>query len=184
MKTIFGIVIILIIAVPLSLFLGSSYYYFSPFNTSITKAIAVIQPTKGNTASGIVEFTKEKDGLHVTATITGLKPGRHGFHIHEFGNCACDDGTCAGAHYNPMHKDHGKPTDADRHVGDLGNIVADETGTAKYDYVDEGSSLNGPKSIIGRTMIVHEKEDDFTTQPSGNAGARLGCGVIGIAAWK
>jgi len=164
-----------------SLFIGSSYYHYSPFYQPIVKATAVVHPTKGNTASGVVIFTQQKDGLKIQANITGLTPGKHGFHIHEFGDCACDDATCAGNHFNPTNKKHGGPDDADRHVGDLGNLTANDQGEANYMRVDTHATLNGPHSIIGKAVIIHAQEDDFTTQPTGNAGARLGCGVIGIA---
>lgn len=175
---------IILITMPLvlgALFIGSSYYYLSPLHSKITTARAVVYPTKDNSAQGIVTFVAQKDGLHITAQLRGLKAGVHGFHIHEFGDCACDDGTCAGDHYNPTKQPHAAPTVEKRHVGDLGNIIADEHGNATYDYVDKHAQLNGPHSIIGRSIILHLQADDFTTQPSGNAGARVGCGVIGIA---
>lgn len=164
-----------------SLMVGSTYYYYSPFYPAIKKAIAVVTPTRGNTTTGVVHFVQEKDGMHITAQLSGLTPGEHGFHIHEFGNCACDDAVCAGGHFDPTHKPHGAPTSNERHVGDLGNITADENGNATYDYVDKQITLNGPHSIVGRAVIVHAQRDDLTTQPSGDAGARVGCGVVGIA---
>ncbi len=174
--TFFTIIIALV-----SLGIGSRYYYYSPFYQSITKATAVIYPTKGNSASGVVTFTEQKDGLHISAKLTGLTSGKHGFHVHALGNCACDDAVCAGDHFNPTNKPHGAPNSPNRHVGDFGNITADEQGKATYEYVDSQTTLNGPHAIIGRAVIVHADADDFTTQPTGNAGARIGCGVIGIA---
>lgn len=173
-------VITVLLAVLASLYLGSNYYYYSPFYAKTTKASAVIHPTKGNTVSGTVMFAQEQDGVRITANLTNLNPGKHGFHIHEFGVCACDDAVCAGDHYNPTNQPHAGPQDKHRHVGDLGNISADAQGNATYEYVDTHIALNGPQSIIGRTLIIHAQEDDFKTQPSGNAGARIGCGVIGI----
>jgi Cu-Zn family superoxide dismutase len=175
---------ITLISLPLmliSLYLGSMYYYVSPWHKKITSARAVIYPTKGNTVTGTVSFVHEDNGVHVTAQLSGLKPGVHGFHIHEFGNCACDDGKCAGDHFNPTQQPHAGPEKQHRHAGDLGNIVADEQGNAVYDVVDAHIMLNGPHSIIGRSVIVHADPDDLTSQPSGNAGVRLGCGVIGVA---
>ncbi|HRN78270.1 MAG TPA: superoxide dismutase family protein [Candidatus Dependentiae bacterium] len=168
----------IIIAVPL--YYGSTYYYYSPLYQPITIATAVIHPTKGNTASGLVTFVQNKQGVLITANISGLTPGEHGFHIHEFGDCACDDAVCAGDHFNPTGQRHGNPADQKRHMGDLGNITADEHGNAIYSYTDQHITLNGPHSIIGRTVIVHAQKDDYISQPTGNAGARLGCGVIGI----
>jgi superoxide dismutase, Cu-Zn family len=164
-----------------SLYLGSRYWYLSPLHHNVTTARAIVYPTKGNTTQGTVSFVTEKAGLHITAQLTGLTPGVHGFHIHEFGNCACDDGKCAGDHFNPTNQPHGAPDAKSRHVGDLGNIIADALGNATYDYVDAHATLHGPTSIIGRSVIVHADADDFVTQPSGNAGARVGCGVIGVA---
>jgi len=173
--------IFMLLIVTLALFAGSNYYYYSPFYTSIKKASAVIHPTKGNKATGVVYFSQEADGLHIKAEIKNLTPGKHGFHIHEFGDCACDDAICAGGHFNPTNQPHGGPNSAHRHVGDFGNLEADENGVAHYERIDHLAKLNGPHSIIGRGVIVHIQEDDLTSQPTGNAGARVGCGVVGIA---
>jgi Cu-Zn family superoxide dismutase len=174
-------VVAIIIIVLGALAAGSQYYYYSPLYPSVTKAVAVVTPTKGNTANGVVTFTQEKEGVRIHAKISGLTPGEHGFHIHEFGNCACDDAVCTGDHFNPTHKKHGAPGDKERHVGDMGNITADAQGNAVYEYVDHQITLYGPHSVIGRAVIVHANPDDLTSQPSGNAGARIGAGVIGIA---
>jgi Cu-Zn family superoxide dismutase len=147
----------------------------------ITKAVAELHGTKGNDVSGIVTFTKEADGIRVVADITGLKPGKHGFHIHEYGDCTAEDGTSAGGHFNPENVQHGSPTDSIRHVGDLGNIEAGQDGKAHFEMTDALLSFSGSHSIIGRGVIVHGGEDDLTSQPSGNAGPRVACGVIGIA---
>jgi Cu-Zn family superoxide dismutase len=149
--------------------------------SAISKAIAVLHPTKGNSVSGIVRFELVDKGVRVVADVTGLTPGKHGFHIHEYGDCSAGDGSSAGGHFNPTGIPHSMPSSDKRHVGDLGNIVADSTGTARLDYVDTMISFSGPNSVIGRGVIVHEKEDDLKTQPTGNAGSRLACGVIGIA---
>lgn len=148
--------------------------------TVVSRAIAVLHPTKGSSVSGIVRFEVVEKGIRVVADVTGLAPGKHGFHIHEYGDCSSDDGSSAGGHFNPTGMPHGMPSGDKRHVGDLGNIVADSTGTAHLDYVDNQISFSGQNSIIGRGVIVHEKEDDLKTQPTGNAGARLACGVVGI----
>jgi Cu-Zn family superoxide dismutase len=148
---------------------------------AVKRAIAVITPTKGNTVRGTVTFEQVEGGVRVAASLTGLKPGKHGFHIHEFGDISSEDGSSAGGHFNPMGMPHSMPTSEKRHAGDMGNIEADENGNAHLDYIDPVMKLDGDHSIIGHAVIVHEKEDDFKTQPTGNAGPRVGYGVIGIA---
>ena len=148
----------------------------------IDQAVAVIHPTEGNEIEGMVTFTQTDDGVRVEATVSGLNSqALHGFHIHQYGDCRASDGTSAGGHYNPMDMPHGSPTDEERHVGDLGNLPTNEDGVAEIDYTDTEIELNGTNSIIGRGIIVHAGQDDLETQPTGAAGARLGCGVIGVA---
>jgi superoxide dismutase, Cu-Zn family len=147
----------------------------------VTKAVCVVHPLGNNKVSGKVTFTKTADGIDVSAELTGLTPGEHGFHVHEFGDCSKMDGTCAGGHYNPTGMPHAGPDSPQRHEGDLGNITADASGNATYHRVDKMLMLNGPHSIVGRSIIVHAGRDDLTSQPSGDAGARIGCGTIGIA---
>jgi superoxide dismutase, Cu-Zn family len=149
--------------------------------STVKRAIAVITSTKGNTVYGVVTFEEVEKGVRVIANLTGLTPGKHGFHIHEFGDVSSDDGSSAGGHFNPMGMPHSMPMSEKRHEGDMGNVEADEQGIAHLDYVDRTMKLNGKYSIIGHAVIVHEKEDDLITQPTGNAGARIGNGVIGIA---
>lgn len=144
-------------------------------------ATAVIHPTEGNDVSGTVTFEETSEGVHVMANISGLEQGRHGFHIHQYGDCSASDGTSAGGHYNPTGNDHGAPTQDNRHMGDMGNIVADAEGNATIDYTDPMITLDGPNTIMGRGVIVHGGEDDLESQPSGAAGPRIGCGVIGVA---
>jgi len=148
---------------------------------TVKRAIAVITPTKGNSVHGVVTFEEVDKGIHIVANITGLTQGKHGFHIHEFGDINSEDGGSAGGHFNPTGMPHSMPMSENRHAGDMGNIEADEKGNAHLDYIDPVMKLNGKYSIIGHAVIVHAKEDDFKTQPTGNAGARVGYGVIGIA---
>jgi superoxide dismutase, Cu-Zn family len=147
--------------------------------TPVTYAVAMVHGLGDHKVSGKVTFTQKDGAVEVVAELTGLQPGQHGFHIHEFGDCSMADGKCAGAHFNPTKADHGGPDSKNRHVGDLGNIKATSNGEATYKRTDNMISLNGPRSIIGRAVIVHAKEDDFKTVTS--AGDRIGCGVIGIA---
>lgn len=148
---------------------------------SVTKAVAVLSPTKGNNVSGAVTFTKVEGGVKIVADVMGLTPGQHGFHIHEFGDCSAPDAMSAGGHFNPHHMQHGAPEASVRHAGDFGNLEADASGKAHYERVDTTISLDGADSIVGHGVIVHEKADDLKTQPTGNAGVRAACGVIGVA---
>ena len=148
---------------------------------SFAAAVAVLIPTLGNEVHGVVRFTKVDGGVRVVAEVSGLKPGRHGFHVHEFGDASALDGSAAGGHFNPGHENHGAPMAEHRHAGDLGNLEADATGHAVLDYVDAKLALDGPASIIGRGLIVHADPDDLLTQPTGNAGKRVACGAIGVA---
>ncbi len=141
------------------------------------QAVAQIKPFKENQIRGKVVFKKVKDGVKITANIEGLTPGKHGFHVHEFGDCS-GDGSAAGAHFNPTNRQHGGPDSPERHVGDLGNLVADEKGYAHYERVDKVITLEGENSIIGRSIIIHADEDDYKTQPAGASGAKIACGVI------
>jgi len=148
---------------------------------SMTKAISVLHPTEGNNVQGVVAFTKANKGVRIQVGIEGLAPGLHGFHIHEYGDCSSPDATSAGGHFNPDNMPHAAPTAEKRHAGDLGNIEADGAGVARLDVMDNHLSFDGPHSIVGRAVIVHLSPDDFSTQPTGNAGARVACGVIGFA---
>lgn len=150
-----------------------------------SKAIAVIHPVGDSKISGTVTFTEDADGVRVQAELKGLTPGKHGFHIHEFGDCSAADLSSAGGHFNPTNHPHAGPDSAERHQGDMGNIEADASGTAKLDYLDHNMSMaNDEQSIIGRSVVVHAKADDLKSQPAGDSGPRIGCGVIGIAKSK
>jgi len=150
---------------------------------SPNRAIAVLHPSGGSKVSGVVMFTDKGNGkIEVTGEVTGLKPGPHGFHIHEFGDCSSPDAMSTGPHFNPDNQPHGGPESPQHHVGDLGNINADENGRAVIRMTTTKTlALGGTHSIIGRGLIVHADPDDLKSQPAGNAGARLACGVIGIA---
>ena len=146
-------------------------------------AIAVIQPASGSNLHGIVRFAQAGSAVKVTAEIEGLTPGAaHGFHIHEFGDCSAPDAAGAGSHYDAdQTKHHGHPNDTEKHSGDLGNLQADAAGKAHYEATVEGVSIAGTRApIVGHAVIIHARPDDFS-QPVGNAGGRIGCGVIGLA---
>jgi len=171
----------------LVIILGSGMNGFSQMNMgtppsgNVKKAICILYPTQGNNVSGTITFTQTDSGVKVVADLQGLSKGKHGFHIHEFGDCSSADGMSAGGHFNPEGKTHGAPMDMSRHMGDMGNLVADESGKAHLEYTDAVIRLNGPNSILGRSVIVHKGEDDLKSQPSANAGPRVACGVIGAA---
>jgi Cu-Zn family superoxide dismutase len=147
--------------------------------TSGPDASASLEATKGNTASGTVSFTKKGDKVVVAAKVAGLAPGNHGFHIHEKGDCSSADGMSAGGHFNPSGKPHAASSTPDRHAGDMPMLVADASGNAtltiELDVITVGG---GAADVVGRGVIVHKDPDDFTTQPTGNSGARVACGVI------
>jgi len=145
------------------------------------KAICVLTPTKDSKVSGTVTFTSKNGAIEITGEITGLAPGQHGFHVHEFGNLSSSDGMATGGHFNPDGEKHGGPHASERHVGDLGNIEADAVGKATLKMTDKLIQLHGKHSIIGRGLIVHAKADDLKTQPTGDAGGRVAQGVIGVA---
>ncbi|KAK7925933.1 hypothetical protein WMY93_008243 [Mugilogobius chulae] len=152
----------------------------------VLKAVCVLKGAGDTT--GTVYFSQADDSgpVQITGEISGLAPGKHGFHVHAFGD---NTNGCisAGPHFNPYSKTHGGPNDAERHVGDLGNVTVEADNAVKLNITDKVISLNGPNSIIGRTMVIHEGVDDLgkggneESLKTGNAGARLACGVIGIA---
>jgi superoxide dismutase, Cu-Zn family len=143
-------------------------------------AVAEIMPTSGNEARGAVRLSGTNGTVQIAGSITGLKPGAHGFHIHQNGDCSAPDASSAGDHFNPHDAPHGSPQDLEdaRHVGDLGNITANEQGEAEFNVEDNQIMLSGPDSVIGKAFVVHANQDDLESQPSGNAGARVGCGEI------
>jgi len=143
-----------------------------------TKAIAVLGSASGSQVAGTVTFTKTSGGVQVVAEILGLTPGKHGFHVHEFGDCSAPDAASAGGHFNPTKDPHAGHDAEKRHMGDLGNLEADASGKARLDLTDKKMKLS---AIIGKAVIVHEKADDLKTQPTGDAGGRVACGVIGDA---
>ena len=146
-----------------------------------TKALCVIQPLSDSKVHGKIYFTQKGEEVHVKGKISGLTPGLHGFHVHQYGDLSSKDGLSTGGHFNPEGQPHGGREAHKRHVGDLGNIKADDSGTATLDFTDKMISLHGKHSILGRGLIVHAKADDEKTQPTGDAGGRIGGGVIGVA---
>jgi superoxide dismutase, Cu-Zn family len=147
---------------------------------AVHRAIAELHPASGSQVTGTVTFTQQGDRVTIVADVQGLPPNSsHGFHIHERGDCSAPDASSAGGHFNPVMHSHGGPTSPMHHAGDLGNLEANANGRAyKRLIVDDITLGSGSTSVMARGVIVHEKLDDYTTQPTGNAGGRLGCGVI------
>ncbi|WP_313458770.1 superoxide dismutase family protein [Stenotrophomonas sp.] len=148
-------------------------------------AIGELAPTQGNDVKGSITFSVVDGKVHAKGEVTGLKPNsEHGFHIHETGDCSAPDGASAGGHFNPGKEDHGSVAASPHHGGDMPNIKADADGKAVVD-ADVSTNVNIGKAddfdIIGRGLIVHADPDDYKTQPTGNAGARLACAVIKAA---
>jgi len=141
-------------------------------------ATAKIEAKSGSEVTGLATFTKTGDAIAVVVTIAGASPGEHGLHVHEKGDCSSADGKSAGGHFNPKGVDHGAPGASPSHAGDFGNITIGPDGTGKLELTTKAITLEkGETSVIGRGIIFHAKKDDFG-QPTGNAGSRLGCGVI------
>ncbi|HEY1099530.1 MAG TPA: superoxide dismutase family protein [Myxococcota bacterium] len=141
------------------------------------QAKANLQSKSGSTVTGAVTFTRiADDKVVVVADVSGLSPGRHGFHIHQTGDCSAVDGSSAGDHFAISEGPHGLPDSPRRHTGDLGNLPADETGHARLEFTDSVISLDGERSVVGRAVIVHETVDDG--QDVKSAGGRVACGVI------
>ena len=156
-------------------------FYFSVCSAYAASGTAVIAATgDGGAVLGTVALEETPDGLHISAHFTNLTPGKHGFHIHENGACG-DTGKAAGGHFNPKKASHGllsKDGFEHAHAGDFGNVEIGADGTGTFETVEKGLTLaGGDFPVSGKAFIVHEKEDDFG-QPTGNAGGRIGCGVI------
>ncbi len=145
--------------------------------------VAAVQlaPTQGNTATGSLSVAAEGDGVRITGSLQGLKPdAEFGFHIHEKGDCSAPDASSAGEHFNPSNAQHGDPSGDAHHAGDMLNAKSDADGRAKVDVQARGVTLHSglATDALGKAVVLHEKADDYATQPSGNSGARIACGVI------
>ena len=146
------------------------------------RALATLAPTKGNTTAGTVHFVQHGDHVMATVRITGLKANsEHGFHVHEKGDCSSGDGMSTGGHFNPTGQPHG-PQHAAHHAGDMPALKADANGVAEMRFHISGVTIgSGPADLLGRGLIVHAQPDDYSTQPTGNSGARIACAVIQAA---
>ncbi len=143
-----------------------------------TAEVKLISPTM-KTLSAKVLLTEVPEGLKISADVTGLSPGSvHGFHVHENGKCEAPDYESAGDHFNPAENKHGGPASGMKHMGDLGNLVANEKGIAKAEVIVKSKDKNLLGQYIGKSVIIHAKADDLTTQPAGDSGDRIACGII------
>lgn len=146
-----------------------------------SEAVAQIGPTQGNTVNGSLALSQSAEGVHITGSVQGLKPDADfGFHVHEKGDCSAPDGSSAGGHFNPTQAQHGNPASGAHHAGDMVNIHSNAEGIAQVETTAAGTTLHGDAGtdIMGKAIVVHESADDYTTQPSGNSGKRVACGVI------
>ena len=143
-------------------------------------ATASLLSTIGNTTTGEVKFTQKGDKVMVTGLVSGLKPNaEHGFHVHDKGDCSSGDGMSTGGHFNPGGKAHGAHGAMEQHAGDLPSLKADASGTARFSFESSTISVgSGAANVMERGLIVHRDPDDYKTQPTGNSGPRLACGVI------
>jgi Cu-Zn family superoxide dismutase len=153
----------------------------APATSTLTSATANLAAASGSLVSGRLTLMPMDDGVHASGEIGGLKPNStHAFHIHEKGDCSAADASSAGGHFNPTSQPHGRVTHPQHHAGDNDNLVANAEGVAKVDAHFPGVVLGGggATDVVGKAIIVHADPDDYTTQPTGNAGARIACGVI------
>jgi Cu-Zn family superoxide dismutase len=150
-------------------------------SSRLPSAMATLQPSSGQTAKGMVHLTDAGEGnVDVQIDLTGVPPGTHGFHIHEKGDCG-NNGQNAGGHFNPTGMVHGAPDAVSHHAGDFGNVTADANGEVHTRFTTHSVSLKSGETTnpVGKAVVLHEKADDLISQPSGNAGARSACGVLG-----
>jgi Cu-Zn family superoxide dismutase len=146
-----------------------------------THAAVQLSPTEGNTASGMLAVTSDGTGVKISGSLQGLKPdSEFGFHIHEVGDCSAPDASSAGGHFNPTNAPHGNPQGDEHHAGDMLNASSNADGVAEVDAHAEGVTLRtgAANDVYGKAVVLHQKPDDYTTQPSGDSGDRIACGVI------
>lgn len=150
-----------------------------PVPNGKAEAVTTLQARSGSAISGEASFAQDGDSVRIVVSVKGATPGEHGLHIHDKGDCSATDAVSAGPHFNPGGHNHGGLDQSPRHAGDLGNISVGTDGTGKLEVVLKGLTVvPGERSVVGRALVLHEKPDDLRTQPSGNSGARIGCGEI------
>jgi Cu-Zn family superoxide dismutase len=144
------------------------------------RASAAIEARSGSRVRGLASFASGSSGVKLELELEGVEPGVHAVHIHEKGDCSAADAASAGSHWNPGHADHGKWEQGSFHLGDIGNVTVGDDGRGALELTTERWSIGtgAENDIVGKSVIVHAAADDFTTQPTGAAGGRIGCGVI------
>ncbi len=146
---------------------------------SSPNATAKLEARSGSAVAGTVSFTQVGAKVRVAAEVSGLTPGEHGFHIHESGDCSAPDAASAKGHFNPAGRQHGYHSAAERHVGDLPNLIADASGNAKMGVeLSQLELAQSPTGIYARSVVIHADPDDYKSQPAGNSGKRIACGTI------
>jgi Cu-Zn family superoxide dismutase len=167
-KTMIGGLVVMMLAVPDAALAGEA------------TATAKLESRSGSSVTGKVTFTQHDGKVAMKVVVKGLMPGQHAIHLHDKGDCSAPDATSAGGHWNPSSESHGRWGHAPFHHGDIGNLVADAKGKAELTFESELWTLGDgkPSDVVGHAVIVHAGEDDFTTQPTGNAGGRVACGVV------
>ncbi len=153
----------------------------STSNNSANSLNLALETKSNSGVTGTAVFTQREDNVTLVAKMKGLKPGVHAIHIHEKSDCSSADATSAGGHWNPTFKKHGKWGETECHKGDIGNFIADANGNGTVTFKTNEWCIgceDETKNIIGKGLIVHDKPDDFITQPTGNAGARVACSAI------
>ena len=164
---------VVLLAIPILILAGCA-------TTTGPMAMATLRPTtSSSTAQGTVHFQELGDGaVEVEIDLTGVPPGVHGFHVHEFGSCA-DSGTAAGGHFNPMNMPHASPEAVSHHAGDFGNVTAAANGEVHTRFTTRSITVSESlRSVVGKAVILHAQRDDLTSQPTGDAGGRIACGVV------
>ena len=152
-------------------------------DTSGPRADATLEARSGSKVSGTVSFKAAGQKIRVEARVAGLTPGEHGFHVHEAGDCSAADASSAKGHFNPAGRSHGHHGGSERHAGDMPNLVADASGNATLSAeLDMMSLTEGPAGILKRSVVIHADPDDYKSQPAGNSGKRVACGVISSSA--
>lgn len=154
---------------------------FASETPSAPAVAVVLESRSGSSVTGSIKVSEIAGGLRLVGEVRGLKPGgEHGFHIHEKGDCSATDASSAGGHFNPAGAPHGHSGSGPHHAGDLPNLKADASGVAKVDLKVPGITLQpgAAQSAAGRSLVVHRDPDDYTSQPAGNSGPRVACGVI------